>query len=80
MKQDLVRTTVDIPATLYRKLKAQAAAQGRSVRELILAGVKTTLLKGKRPQTRRVRFPLIVSKGPQVDITNEQIYERIEFP
>ena len=80
MKPEAVRTTVDIPASLYRKLKEQAAAQGRSVRELILAGVRITLLEGKRPRTKRVRFPLIVSKGPKVDLSNEQIYERIEFP
>jgi hypothetical protein len=80
MKSEAVRTTVDIPVSLYRKLKEQAAAQGRSVRELILAGVKTTLLEGKRPRAKRVRFPLIISKGPKVELTNEQIYERIEFP
>jgi hypothetical protein len=80
MKQEVVRTTVDIPASLYRKLRKQAAAQGRSVRELILAGVKTTVSEGKRPRTKRVRFPLIVSKGPKVDITNEQIYKCIPFP
>jgi hypothetical protein len=80
MKQEPVRTTVDIPVSLYRKLKEQAAAQGRSVRELILAGVRTTLLEGKRPRAKRVRFPLIVSKGPKVDLTNEQIYEHVEFP
>ena len=80
MKPEAVRTTVDIPASLYRRLKEQAAAQGQSVRELILSGVKITLLEGKRPKPKRVRFPLIVSKGPKVDLTNEQIYERIEFP
>ena len=82
MKREAVRTTVDIPVPLYRKLKEQAAAQGRSVRELILAGVRTTLLEARQPRARRVRFPLIVSKskGPKVDLTNEQIYERVEFP
>jgi hypothetical protein len=80
MKQEAVRTTVDVPATLYRKLKEQAAAQGRSIRELILAGVRSTLLQSQRPRPKRVRFPLIVSKGPKVDLTNEQIYEHVEFP
>ena len=80
MKSEAIRTTVDIPASLYRRLKEQAAAQGRSVRELILMGVKATLLQGKHPRTKRVRFPLIVSKGRKVELTNEQIYERIEFP
>lgn len=80
MKEQAVRTTVDIPASLYRKLKEQAAAQGRSVRELILLGVRITLVKGKRPRSARVKFPLIVSKGPKVNLTNEQIYEHVEFP
>jgi hypothetical protein len=80
MKKQAVRTTVDIPTSLYRKLKAQAAAQGRSVRELILWGVRVTLVESKRPRSRRVKFPLIVSDGPKIDLTNEQIYEHLEFP
>lgn len=80
MKRASVRTTVDIPAPLYRKLKEQAAAQGRSVRELILTGVRLGLLERKRPRAKRVTFPLLVSKGPKVNLTNEQIYERVEFP
>jgi len=80
MKHESVRTTVDIPAPLYRKLKQQAAAQGRSVRQLVVAGVESVLQEGKRPRSRRVRLPLIVSKGPKVNLTNEQIYGHIEFP
>jgi hypothetical protein len=80
MKQDSIRTTVDIPAPLYRRLKAQAAANGRSVRELVLAGVQSVLLRARRPRRKRVQFPLIVSSGPKVDLTNEQIYEHVEFP
>lgn len=80
MKRDSIRTTVDIPAPLYRKLKEQASANGRSVRELVLAGVRSVLLQGQRPRPKRVQFPLIVSGGPKVDFTNQQIYEHIEFP
>ena|SRR5258708_7505068 len=78
LKEQAIRRTVDIPATLYRKLKEQAAARGRSIRELILLGVQVTLIEGKRP--RSVKFPLITSDGPKVDLTSEQIYEHIEFP
>jgi len=80
MKKQAVRTTVDIPAPLYRKLKAQATAQGRSVRELILLGLRFTIVEGKRPRSGRVKFPLILSNGPKVNLTNEQIYEHLEFP
>lgn len=72
-KQDSVRTTVDIAAPLYRKLKQQAAARGESVRELVLSGVRSVLLDAQRPPAKKMQFPLIVSKGPKVDLTNDQI-------
>lgn len=80
MKPDSVRTTVDIPTPLYRKLKQLAAARGNSVRELVVAGIKTVLNEPLRQRSRRVKFPLIVSEGPKVNLTNEQIYDQIEFP
>lgn len=81
MKPESVRTTVDIPAPLYRKLKAQAAAKGSSVRELVLAGIKIVLLKSDRPSGKRLELPFIpASSGPKVNLTNEMIYEHIEFP
>jgi hypothetical protein len=80
MKQASVRTTVDIPADLYRQLKEQAAARGCSVRELILTGAKVVLLREQKPRPRRVQFPLFGSGKRKVALTNEQIYELIEFP
>ena len=59
---------MDIPVSLYRKLKEEAgtvAHRQNSVRELIVAGVKTTHHEGKRPRAKKVRFPLIVSSGPK---------------
>lgn len=78
--KESVRTTVDIPAPLYRKLKAQAAAKGSSVRELVLAGVQSILLKNRTPRPQKAQFPLIRSKGPKVDLRAEDIYEHVEFP
>ena len=81
MKPDSVRTTVDIPAPLYRKLKEQAAAKGSSVRELVLAGIKIVVLKSERRSGKRLELPLIpASADPKVNLTNEMIYEHIEFP
>ena len=80
MKQSTVRTTIDIPAPLYRRLKEQAAASGKSVRELLVAGAEKVLVEPQKAPSKRVRFPLIVSDGPKIDLTNEQIYELIEFP
>ncbi len=74
-----VRTTVDIPAPLYRKLKEQAAAQGCSARQLILRGVEKVLLRPRSSVRRRERFPLI-GEGPAVPVSNDLIYEHVEFP
>jgi hypothetical protein len=65
---------------MYHQLKEQAAAQGQPARALILAGIGKVLLRSQRPRPRRVHFPLIRSQGPKVSLTNEQIYEYVEFP
>ena len=80
MPKDAIRTTVDIPAPIYRKLKEQAAQQGCSVRDLLLTGAERVLLNPQRPRKRPVRFPLLDSKGPKVELTNQRLYELIEFP
>ncbi len=49
MKQDCIRTTVDIPARSYRKLKAQAAANGNQHPKTINHG----FLKGGRGKPGR---------------------------
>jgi hypothetical protein len=80
MKRESVRTTVDIPIALHRRLKQQATAQGRSTRELILLGIRKALLEHQRVPEKRMQFPLIVSKGPKIDLTNERIYDSVGFP
>jgi hypothetical protein len=80
MPSQMKRTTIDIPAPIYRKLQKQADRQGVSVRDLVTLGIDHVLLKADRPKTGRVVFPLIRSKGPKVSLTNKQLYEHIEFP
>ena len=72
---------MDIPDPLYRELKAKAATQGRSVKELILQGVESGLC-GDEPKRRgRVKLPLVRSKKPgSVRLDNARIYELILFP
>ncbi len=74
-----MRTTVDIPDAIYRRLKATAAEQGCTVKELVLRGVENQL-KAQKPH-RPVRLPIVRSKQPgSLELTNEQIYEIIPFP
>jgi hypothetical protein len=76
-----MRTTVDIPDPLYRNLKAKAAGEGRSVKELILRGVEVELqLKPKR-RRRPVTLPLVRSEQPgTMALDNAKIFEIIPFP
>jgi hypothetical protein len=71
---------LDVPVSIYRKLEERAAAQGRSIEELILAGIKSFVPDGRPARGNKVRFPLIRSKGPKIDLTNEQIYSLVTFP
>jgi len=74
-----MRTTVDIPDPVYRQLKARAALQGCSVKQLILRGVEAEL-QGKKESGRRVVLPLVETKRPgRLRLTNAQIDE-ILFP
>jgi len=77
-----MRTTVDIPDALYRELKATAARQKKSVKELILRGVEVELRVRQKPrQSKRVVLPLVRSKTPgRLDIDNAKIFEFIPFP
>ncbi len=76
-----MRTTVDIPDSLYRNLKSKAAGEGRSVKELILRGVEAELQLTPRRRRRPVSLPLVRSKKPgTIELDNAKIFEIIPFP
>ena len=76
-----MRTTVDIPDAVYRRLKARAASEGSSVKALILRGVARVLEEKPRTSHRRVTGPIVPSKRPgTLRLDNARIYEVISFP
>ena len=76
-----MRTTVDIPDQLYRRLRSKAASEGRTAKELIVQGVEQVLARDRRARGRRVRLPIVASKRPgTVALDNARIYEVISFP
>ena len=76
-----MRTTVDIPDPIYRKLKARAANEGSSARALILRGVEQILEVKRRAPRQRVTLPIVPSKRPgTMRLDNGKIYEIISFP
>jgi hypothetical protein len=76
-----MRTTIDIPDAMYRRLKARAAGEGRSTKTLILQGVEQ-VLKSPRPAAGRpVTIPLVKSKRPgSIRLDNARVYDVISFP
>ncbi len=76
-----MRTTVDIPDPVYRRLKARAAREGRSAKELILRGVEQVLKAEPRSPGRSIKHPIVPSKRPgTVYLDNDKIYDIIPFP
>jgi len=76
-----MRTTVDIPDPVYRRLKSRAAREGSSAKQLILLGVKQVLRVGRRKSPRRVKLPIVRSKRPgTLELNKAKIFEIISFP
>ena len=78
-----MRTTVDIPDSLYRAMKVCAASEGTTIKEIVLEGVAVRLRTGRAPEKQDVRpkFPVIRSKNPgSLQLGEEGVYEYIPFP
>ncbi|MEZ5418532.1 MAG: hypothetical protein R2708_14480 [Vicinamibacterales bacterium] len=76
-----VRTTIDIPDATYRRLKAKAASDGRSVKSLLLDAAEQALAGAPAARPRRVALPLITTRRPgSLRLDNERIYDVIAFP
>jgi hypothetical protein len=75
-----MRTTVDIPDGIYRRLKSRAAREGSSTRALILRAVKEVLKSDRRRAGSPVSLPIVRSKRPgTVALDNARIYD-VAFP
>jgi hypothetical protein len=76
-----MRTTIDIPDAMYRRLKARAAAEGKPAKTLILQGVEQVLKAETAPTQRKLKVPVIASKRPgSMYLDNARIYDVISFP
>jgi hypothetical protein len=84
MKPPSIRTSIDIPRDLHRKVREAAARKGCSARKLILEGIERAVAESRseRPVRRlSLDAPLIPPAGRHIrSLTNEDIYDLIEFP
>ena len=83
MKPSAVRTSIDVPRDLHRRLHEAAARKGCSARKLILAGIERAVeeTRSTRPKRRlKLDPPLIRPAGRRIGVSNEEAYELIELP
>jgi hypothetical protein len=83
VKQDSVRTSIDLPRDLHRRLHEAAARKGCSARQLILRSIEHAVneIVPRRPRRHlSLDPPIVPSTGKPFDLTNEQIYDLIDFP
>lgn len=83
MKQNAIRTSIDLPRDLHRRLHEAAARNGCSARKLILAGIERAVEETRQTRPKRrlsLDKPLIPPAGRKLGLTNEEIYELIDFP
>ena len=83
MDKDTVRTSLDIPVALHRRLHQAAARQGCSARQMILRSIELAVQEvAPQRKKRRLRLdpPIVPSTGKPFDLSNAQIYDLIDFP
>jgi hypothetical protein len=83
MKRDSIRTSIDLPRELHRRLHERAARSGCSARQLILRSIERALAES--PPHRRRRHlkldpPIVPSTGKPFDLSYEEIYAFTELP
>lgn len=76
-----MRTTLDIPDEVYRRLKVKAALEGETVRKIALRGILREIEGSAAKPVRRLTEPILKSYAPgSIRIDNERIYDLIGFP
>jgi hypothetical protein len=73
VKADSVRTSVDIPAMLHRKLHEAAARRGCSARQLILRSIERVVAEELPGVGQHVQLPLVAAAGREIrPVTNDE--------
>jgi hypothetical protein len=71
-----MRTTVELPDPVFRKMKAAAALQGSSIKQFVQRAVERELLSELRPKRQKLTLPLIRGREKRIlSLTNAQIDE-----
>ncbi len=69
-----MRTTVDLPDSLFRDLKAFAAKRGASLKSVLRMAVEREIRRTEGKVSKKLRFPLLESHDPgTLNLTNAEI-------
>ncbi len=75
-----MRTTIELPDALFRRMKATAALEGRSLRAFITQSVSHELerVSSGADSRRRTELPLVPSKAPgSLHITADEVADAL---
>jgi hypothetical protein len=69
-----MRTTIDLPNDLFRRVKSEAALRGETLKEFVQSAIEKKILERVPSNSFRVKLPLIKSKTPKsLSLTNPEI-------
>jgi len=72
-----MRTTLDLPDPLYRRLKLQAAREGKTLRELVIRYLEEGLRRRGSPGPRPL--PRVPEAGRRIPVrTHEELWGLLE--
>jgi len=77
-----VRTTIELPDAVFRRLKATAALEGSTIKEFVQRAVERQLAEAPAKKTRgyRVKLPLIkATPGHVIDLLNREEIDELMF-
>ena len=83
MQTNSIRTSIDLPRDLHRRLHELAARRGCSARKLILQSIETAVASsGRQRPPKRLNLDTlpIPRTGKPIKLTDDRIYAGIEFP
>jgi Ribbon-helix-helix protein, copG family len=73
-----MRTTIDLPDPLFRRVKSEAALRGSSLKEFIQEALHQAVAGGRTVRRQKVRLPLVRSKQPgTLRLTNAEIEDHL---
>jgi hypothetical protein len=69
-----MRTTIDLPDDLFRRVKSKAALRGETLKGFVQAAIEKEIAAETPGNSIRVKLPLIKSKKPKaLSLTNAEI-------